>query len=205
MAHPLPFSAHQGERKTLQRVKHSFFWHGLTDVLHYVATYATSRAAKKSSRKSRAALQSHVSGAPLDRLHLDFLGPFPISRKGNKYILVITDQFTKWVEAYAVPDQTSETTAVKLVEEFVARFGAPLEIHTDQGRNFQRDMFRAVCKLRGVTQTRTTPYHPASNGQVERFNRSLLQMIRCYTEKDRNIWDEQLSLLLAAYRSTPHQ
>ena len=104
-----------------------------------------------------------------------------------------------------MPDQTSETTAVKLVEEFVARFGAPLEIHTDQGRNFQSDMFRAVCKLLGVTQTRTTPYHPASNGQVERFNRSLLQMIRCYTEKDQSIWDEQLSLLLAAYRSTPHQ
>ena len=93
MAHPLPFSAHQGERKTLQRVKHSFFWHGLTDVLHYVATYATCGAAKKSSRKSRAALQSHVSGAPLDRLHLDFLGPFPNSRKGNKYILIITDHF----------------------------------------------------------------------------------------------------------------
>ena len=104
-----------------------------------------------------------------------------------------------------MPDQTSETTAVKLVEEFVARFGAPLEIHTDQGRNFQSDMFRAVCKLLGVTQTRTTPYHPASNGQVERFNQSLLQMIRCYTEKDQSIWDEQLSLLLAAYRSTPHQ
>ena len=104
-----------------------------------------------------------------------------------------------------MPDQTSETTTVKLVEEFVARFGALLEIHTDQGRNFQSDMFRAVCKLLGVTQTRTTPYHPVSNGQVERFNRSLLQMIRCYTEKDQSIWDEQLSLLLAAYRSTPHQ
>ena len=114
---------------------------------------------------------------------MDFLGPFPISRKGNKYILVITDQLTKWVEAYAVPDQTSETTTVKLVEEFVARFGALLEIHTDQGRNFQSDMFRAVCKLLGVTQTRTTPYHPVSNGQVERFNRSLLQMIRCYNRK----------------------
>ena len=89
---------------------------------------------KKSSRKSRAALQSYVCGVPLDRLHLDFLWPIPISRKGNKYILVITDQFTKWVEAYAVPDQRSETITVKLVEEFVTRFGAPLEIHTDQAR-----------------------------------------------------------------------
>lgn len=162
-------------------------------------------ASKKSAWKSRAALQSYVCGAPLDRLHLDFLGPFPASVNNNKYILVITDQFTKWVEAFAVTDQTSETTAKKLVEEFIARFGAPLEIHTDQGRNFQSDLFKAVCKLFGATQTRTTPYHPASNGQVERFNRSLLQMIRCYINRDQTVWDEHLSLLLAAYRSTPYQ
>lgn len=134
--HDPPFSGHQGEKKTLERVKRSFYWYGLTaDVLHYVATCAMCGASKKSARKSRAALQSYVCGAPLDRLHLDFLGPFPASVNNNKYILVITDQFTKWVEAFAVTDQTSETTAKKLVEEFIARYGAPLEIHTDQGRN----------------------------------------------------------------------
>lgn len=99
-----------------------------------------------------------------------FFGPFPASVNNNKYILVITDQFTKWVEAFAVQDQTSETTAKKLVEEFIARFGAPLQIHTDQGRNVQSDLFKAVCKLFGVTQTRTTPYHPASNGQMVKLN-----------------------------------
>lgn len=204
--HDPPSSGHQGEKKTLERVKRSFYWYGLTaDVLHYVATCAMCGASKKSARKSRAALQSYVCGAPLDRLHLDFLGPFPASVNNNKYILVITDQFTKWVEAFAVTDKTSETTAKKLVEEFIARFGAPLQIHTDQGRNFQSDLFKAVCKLFGATQTRTTPYHPASNGQVERFNRSLLQMIRCYINRDQTVWDEQLPLLLAAYRSTPHQ
>ena len=82
MAHPLPFSAHQGERKTLQRVKHSFFWHGLTDVLHYVATYATCGAAKKSSRKSRAALQSHVSGFWWIGCIWTSLGPFLTAEKG---------------------------------------------------------------------------------------------------------------------------
>lgn len=169
--HDPPLSGHQGEKKTLERVKGSFYWYGITaDVLHYVATCAMCGASKKSSRKSRAALQSYVCGAPLDRLHLDFLGPFPASVNNNKYILVITDQFTKWVEAFAVQDQTSETTAKKLVEEFIARFGAPLQIHTDQGRNVQSDLFKAVCKLFGVTQTRTTPYHPASNGQMVKLN-----------------------------------
>lgn len=72
-----------------------------------------------------------VCGAPFDRLHLDFLGPSPASMNNNRYILVITDRLKKWVEAFAVKDQNSETTAKKLVEEFIARFGAPLEIHTD--------------------------------------------------------------------------
>lgn len=159
---------------------------------------------KKYPRKIRAPLQLYVCGAPLDRLPIDFL-PFPVSIRGNKCIMVITDQFTKWVEAFAVPDQSSETTARKLVEEFIARFGAPLEIHMDQGSNFQSEMFKTVCKLLGVTQTRTTPYHPASNGQVERFNRTVLKMIRCHVDKVQATWDDQLPLILAAYRSTQHQ
>jgi transposase InsO family protein len=111
-----------------------------------------------------------------------------MSLYGNKYIMVITDQFTKWVEAFTVPDQSSETTARTLVEEFISKFAAPLEIHTDQGRNFQSEIFRNFCKLLGVTQTRTIPYHPASNGQVKRFNRTVLQMIRCHVDKTQNIW-----------------
>ncbi|KAK3107797.1 hypothetical protein FSP39_022415 [Pinctada imbricata] len=143
-------------------------------------------------------------GMPLDRLHIDALGPFPESASGNRYILVIVDQFTKWTEAYAVPNISSYVTAKCLVEEFIARFGAPLEIHTDQGSNFQSGLFKEICSLLEVTQTRTTPYHPASNGQVERFNRTLLQMIRCYVDSGQKHWDEKLPLLLAAYRSTPH-
>lgn len=95
--HDLPSSGHHGEKKTLERVKRSFYWYSLTaDVLHYVVTCALCGATKKFSRKSRAALQSYVCGAPLDRLHLDLFGPFHASVNNNKYILVITEQFTKW-------------------------------------------------------------------------------------------------------------
>ena len=149
-------------------------------------------------------MQLYMTGLPLDRLHIDALGPFPESEKGNRYILVLVDQFTKWTEAYAVPNISSEMTAKCLVEEFIARFGAPLEIHTDQGSNFQSGLFKEVCSPLEMTQTRTTPYHTASNGQVERCNRTLLQMIRCFVDKGQKHWDEKLPLLLAAYRSTPH-
>lgn len=148
----------------------------------------------------RAKLQVNQAGAPLGRLHLDILGPFPTSNSGNKYILVIIDQFSRWVEAFPVPDQGAETTTRRHVYDFIARFGAPLELHTDQGRNFESCFFKSVCKLLQVTKTRTTPYHPASNGQVERFNRTLLQMIRCYVDQNQKNWDEQLSFLASAYR-----
>lgn len=119
----------------------------------------------------------------MDRIQLDVCGPFPLSDSGNKFILVIIDQFTKWVEAFPIPSEDSETTAKRLVFDFISRFGFPSEVHTDQGQNFQNNLFREVCRLLGIAQSRTTPYHPSSNGQVERFNRTLLQTIRCYMEE----------------------
>jgi len=140
----------------------------------------------------------------MDRVHLDIAGPFPRSQSGNRYLLVIMDQFTKWVEIYPISDQTAETT-VKCLTEFVLRMGMPLQIHTDQGRNFESGLFSAACNLMGIVKTRTTPYRPSSNGQVERFNRSLLKMVRCYVNAKQDNWDQSLGQLGSAYRSTPHR
>ncbi|XP_049326794.1 uncharacterized protein LOC125786977 [Astyanax mexicanus] len=205
LCHNSPLSGHLGVGKTLHRARQHFLWHGMgEDVRLFIQKCPQCQASKAVGPTGRAPLQVYQAGAPMDRLHLDIVGPFPISTLGNKYILVIIDQFTRWVEAYAIPDQTAETTVQKLVFEFVARFGSPLEIHTDQGRNFESDLFAQVCHLLRVTKTRTTPYHPSSNGQVERFNRTLLQMIRCFVDKNQRDWDKYLPLLTAAYRSSPH-
>ncbi|XP_060758004.1 uncharacterized protein LOC132868818 [Neoarius graeffei] len=199
--HNPPHSGHLGEAKTLERLRQGY---QIPDVHLFVKKCQHCNECKAAGPLKRAQLQSYQAGAPLDRLHLDILGPFPVSSSGNKYILVIIDQFTRWVEAFAVPDQGAETTAKKLVYEFIARFGSPLELHTDQGRNFESCLFQSVCRLLQITKTRTTPYHPASNGQVERFNRTLLQMIRCYVDKNQKNWDEHLPLLTSAYRSSRH-
>ncbi len=161
----------------------------------YICTYRAGNACKVAGPTKRAKLQNYQAGAPMDWIHIDILGPFPVSSSGNKYVLIIIDQFTRWVEAFPVPDQGAET---------ISRFGAPLELHTDQGRNFESSLFRNVCSLLQITKTRTTPYHPASNGQVERFNRTLLQMIRCYVNQNQKNWDEHLPLLTSAYRSSQH-
>ena len=119
-------------------------------------------------------------------------------------MLVIADYFTRYIEAFAVPDQTADTVAKKIVLEFICRFGVPLEIHSDQGRNFESHLLAEVCSLLGMVKTRTTPYHPASNGLVERFNKTLANMIRSYVDSAGRDWDLFLPVLCAAYRATEH-
>ena len=135
---------------------------------------------KSSTKKPRAPLGNMTSGAPLDRLCIDVLGPFPLTPRKNRYILVITDSFSKWVEIHPIPDETASTCARILLNEVICRYGCPLDLHSDQGRNFQSNIFKELCEMLEIRKTRSSPRNPKSNGQPERFNRSLLPMIRSY-------------------------
>lgn len=84
-----------------------------------------------------------ATGAPWDRLSTDIMGPFPLTPRGNRYSLTVTDYFTKWVEAFTIPDQTALTCASIIV----CRFGCPLSLHSDQGRNFESDLFNQLCQF----------------------------------------------------------
>ena len=140
----------------------------------------------------------------MDRVATDILGPLPTTESGNRYILVIGELFSKWVEAYALPDHTAESVVSRMVQEFMSRFGAPLDLHADQGRNYESKLFSDVCKLLGIHKTRSPPYHPSSNGMIERFNATLLDMISMYVNDNQRDWDENLALLTAAYRCCAH-
>ena len=117
-------------------------------------------------------------------------------------ILNVIDQFTKWIECYPLPAQDAERCAKSLVDEFFARFGCPIEIFSDQGKNVMSNLFNELCNLLQITKKRTSPYHPMSNGQTERMNRSILQAVRCLTEKRVTDWDLYLSQIGGAIRST---
>lgn len=110
----------------------------------------------------------------------------PTSSSGNKYLLVVTNCFTKWVEAFPLKNIKAGTVAEVFVSQVVSRYGVPLEIHTDQGRNFESIMFRELSRLLGMKKSRTTPLHPQSNGQVERQHQTLLNFLAKFvSEKDR--------------------
>ena len=121
---------------------------------------------------------------PLEKVAIDILGPLPMTDNGNQYILVFGDYYTKWTEAYALPDQTAQRVA-DCVMDFICHFGCPRQIHSDQGRNFESDPFQQMCTLMQVHKTRTTPYRPQSDGLVERFNRTLQQMLSMYVNDRR--------------------
>lgn len=203
--HDSLFGGHLGMAKTLSKVKPRFAWYQLSlDVKEHIRGCKICAQTQKQGKPFRAGLGEYRVGNPLDRIGIDILGPLPRTKKGNSVILVIGDYFTRWMEAYPLSDQTAETVAHELVHKFITTFGCPLELHSDQGRNFESTLFKEVCKLLQITKTRTTPYHPCSNGLVERFNRTLAKMIASYVEKDLQNWDIHLPLLTAAYRSTVH-
>ncbi|KAK3728413.1 hypothetical protein QZH41_020432 [Actinostola sp. cb2023] len=153
--HDAKTAGHLGVSKTLGRVRQRFYWHRCSQTVRdWCRRCDLCAARKKPQRTPRAAMRNYNVGAPMERIALEVLGPLPESDNSNKYVLVVADYFTKWTEAYAIPNQEAVTVATKVVDEFVARFGVPLQIHSDQGRNFESAVFKEMCTLLGIEKNK---------------------------------------------------
>ena len=194
---------HLGEEKTLNKLKERFYWPGqYNDVHAWCRTCSTCAARKTPAPRPRAPLQSVKAGFPMQIVAVDILGPLPESPAGNEYILVAGDYFTRWMEAYPIPNQEATTVATKLVNELFCRFSLPEQLHSDQGRQFESEILAQVCKLLSIEKTRTTPYHPQSDGLIERYNRTLLQMLSTCTEQHPLDWEYHLQKVCMAYNTS---
>ena len=107
------------------------------------------------------------------------MGPLPESQ-GNKYILLIGDQFSKWYEAVAMPNQKAKTVAKAFVEHWIVGFGCPVNLNSDQGSNFMSKLFRSLCSELGIQRKSTTSYHPQGNAMIERTNRTIEECLSKY-------------------------
>ena len=133
---------------------------------------------------------------------VDILGPLPESENGNSYILVAGDYFTRWMEAYPIPNQEATTVARKLTEEMFLRFSPPEQLHSDQGRQFESKLVGEICKLLGIVKSRTTPYHPQGNGLVERFNHTLVDMLSTVSKDHPFLWENHIRAVCMAYNTS---
>ena len=128
----------------------------------------------RSQLPRKAPLQPLKTRAPFERLHIDLTGPHPRSRRGNTYILTCSNAFSKWTEAFAIPNKEAPTIARILTEQVFCRFGALISLLSDRGREIDGVLMREVCRLLGVDKLRTTAYKPSTNSGIERFHRCLL-------------------------------
>ena len=196
---------HLGVKKSVAKVRDRFFWPRAKSDIERWCRECNDCAQARSGPQNRAALQQDPVGRRFQRVAIDIMGELPETSNGNKYVLVLCDYFTKWTQAFALKDQTAYTVADTLMTQCFNLFGLPQTIHSDQGRNFESDLFQELCKLLGIDKTRTTPYHPQSDGMVERFNRTLQQMLKSFVNENRDDWDDHLPYLMMAYRSSPHE
>ena len=133
--HDKPGAGHMGMNKTTEGEKRYAIWYKMLDsCLVYVRSCSVCNRQNKSQTKTKAHQVRYHTGSPLERIHIDILGPLIETPRGNQYVLVVVVQFSKWVECYALSDQTAERVARILVSEFLGRFGCPFELHSDQGR-----------------------------------------------------------------------
>ncbi|XP_076293044.1 uncharacterized protein LOC143215119 [Lasioglossum baleicum] len=123
---------------------------------------------KGTANRGKGLLQIYNVGSPFERIALDILGPLPKSFPGNRFMLVVADYFTRWPEVIPLPNFQAKTVANALIKDIVSRHGVPQEIHSDQGRTFESNIFKELMILLGTKKTRTTPPHPQSDGLVER-------------------------------------
>ena len=145
-----------------------------------------------------------LASEPNEILAMDFILLEP-THNGLENVLVLTDVFSKYTLAIPTRDQRASTVAQVLVTEWFSKFGVPARIHSDQGRNFESVLIQQLCGLYNIEKSRTTPYHPAGNGQCERFNRTLHDLLRTLPTSRKRDWHSCLPQLLYAYNTTPHQ
>ena len=196
---------HLGRRKTLSNMKKRFLWIGMRrDVKIYVKTCTVCQQFKSQGQSRKAALKDYRKEESLEWVCFDLAGPFPVSGRGNRYALVMTDCFTKYVEIYALPNPEAKTVAQMLTREFFSRYGVPLELHSDQGIQFESKLFQEICELLGIHKTRTTPFRPQSDKQSERNIRTLIKLIAMVVDKQEE-WAVHLLFIAMVYLATPYE
>ena len=196
-------AGHMGQDRTMALLLPQCFWPGMaSDVREYVRDCGRCMW-RKHPVNQVAPLQNVFTTQPMELVCMDYL-PLETSKAGFENILVVTDHFAKYSQAYPTRNQTAEMTAQILYNNSIVHYGFPAPLHSDQGRNFESKVIKELCVLGGIEKSSTTPYHPMGNGQCERFNRTLLKMLGTLETDQKVDWKTYVAALVHMYNSTQH-
>jgi transposase InsO family protein len=197
-------AGHPGATRMAETISRYWYWPSLGKDCVAMVRRCPACAAKRLKRgpKRSVPLTIFPPDRPLEFVALDILGPLPQTPRGHRFVLCITDRFSKMSIAVAIPDQTASTVARELVDRWIAVFGIPITIISDNGSAFASKFFGVLTHVLGVKHVFTSAYRPTTNGQVERWNATLADSLaNIATEKD---WDQHLGLVCTAYNATVH-
>ena len=194
---------HQGRDRTLSLIKRRFFLPGLDQFVTNRIQRCSSCIRRKTAPVKAAELVNITSTAPMELVCIDYL-TLEKSKGGYEKILVITDHFTRYAQAIPTRNETAQTTAKALYEEFFIHYGFPSKIHSDKGASIESKLIKKLCEIYGMKKTRTNPYHPMGNGMVERFNKTLLNMLGTLPSEKKSDWKSHVITLTNAYNAAVH-
>nr|GFT69326.1 transposon Ty3-I Gag-Pol polyprotein [Nephila pilipes] len=191
--------SHPGVRASLKMVAERYVWPSMRqDVVLWARTCLQCQRAKVSRHTRSEIGKFELPSSRFEHVHIDLVGPLPPS-EGFRYCLTCVDRFSKWPEAFPLVEISAEAVANTFYTGWISRFGPPLRLTTDQGTQFEASLFDALSKFLGTEKRHTTPYHPAANGQVERFHRQLKAAIMAHGNAQ---WTTVLPTILMGFRAT---
>ncbi|XP_030839572.1 uncharacterized protein LOC115923285 [Strongylocentrotus purpuratus] len=206
LAHECLLGRHLGSHKTAERILQNFFWGGVrADTSRFCRSCdVCQRSVYKGTVRKVPLGVTPLIDEPFHRVAVDIVGPIaPMTSRGCRYILTLMDYATRYPEAVPLKNIDTVSVAEALFSIFT-RVGFPREMLTDRGTQFVSDVMQEVNRLMSVRHLTTTPYHPACNGLVEKFNGTLKQMLKKMAEERPTDWDRYIDALLFAYREAPH-
>ena len=188
----------------MELARHRFYWPRMqNNVENFIKKKCRCIISKKPCLQDRAPLVP-INSYPFELVSIDYC-KLDRCKGGFEYALVCIDHFTKFVQMYPTKNKNGIAAADKIYNDLVLKYGFPTRIHHDQGKEFTNDLFKRLHQLSGTKQSQTTPYHPMGNGQTERMNRTMIEMLTALGEKEKKDWSKHLQKLSFAYNATVHK
>ena len=205
-AHGAMLSGHEGISKTKERLLHSYYWPNMDrDIMLHLNSCQRCQVTKKQHSAPHLLSPLPQCTAPNQRIHIDLFGPLVTSEHGKKMVLCMTDAFTKYVELVALPNKEAGTTGSAIFNRWICRYGTPLEIVSDNGKEFCNDLAKELYTLMDIQHTTTTPYHPQCNAQAEVCNKTIQKYLAAFVDKSTLDWELYLAPLAFSYNTSLHR